>query len=166
MKSHFNWQNWRTQNPLLFLGAGIAIALFSYYLIIVVPLNYAVTNLQSKLSAAENDILWMSRAAQEITRLKQESAVQREKTTESTFSLVNKRINEEGWKDLVTDVHQVEQNRVQVTFNSIGFNDLMIWLKKIFDKNGIFVLEATFQKSGPGKVQANLLLEGASSSSS
>jgi type II secretory pathway component PulM len=160
MQTRLDWRKWQKENPQLFYGALFVIALMAFYMLVVMPFSYAVIAKQLSLEKQEKDAEWMTRATLDIKRLKHESPAQRIKTKDSPFSIVNKEINGKGWKDLVTDVRQVEQSRVQVSFNSIAFTDVMKWLESLSDHYGIFVLEATLTKGGPAKVQANLILQG------
>lgn len=160
MNSRYDWRKWQRESPYLFYGALFILAWLAVYILILMPFNYAIYAKQASIDKQEKDLVWMSRAAREINRLNQEAPSSRQKTTESTFSIVNTSINEEGLKELVTDVRQMEQSQVQVNFSSITFTDLMKWLNKLSSRNGIFVSQATLQKAGPGKVQATLILQG------
>lgn len=154
-----HWQKWRRERPMQMLWAGAILACLIYYLAILLPLDYGVNQLNDNIQTDRTQASWMAKAAQEILQLRQALPHQRIKTTASTFTLVNQAINEHGWNNLVTDVHQVEQNRVQVNFNAIAFNELITWLGKLFDRYGIYVVEITLEKNQAGIVQATLILQ-------
>jgi type II secretory pathway component PulM len=154
-----NLQKWRQEKPAWVIWAGAALACVLYYLIVISSLNYIVDNLRDEIDSDQTKALWMAKAGKEILRLRQTVPPQKVKNIESAFTLINRSINEAGWNHLVTDVHQVEQNRVQVTFNSIPYADLIDWLSKLYVKSGIYVLEITLEKKQPGIVQASIVLQ-------
>jgi len=154
-----NWLKWRQEKPAWIMWAAAALACLLYYIIVTSTLNYIVSDLRDEIDTDQIKAVWMAKAGKEILRLRQAAPHQKVKNTESAFTLVNQSVNAAGWNNLVTDVHQVEQNRVQVTFNSIPYSDLIDWLVKFYDKNGIYVLEATLEKKQPGIVQANIVLQ-------
>ncbi len=153
------WQQWRQEKPLWIIWGGIALAFLLYYLIVNSTLNYIVGDLSDEINDDQAKAVWMAKASKEIVRLRQAAPHQKIKRNESAFTLVNQSINTAGWNNLVTDVHQVQQNRVQVTFNSIPYSDLVDWLTNLYNKDSIYVLEVTLERKQAGIVQANILLQ-------
>lgn len=153
------WRKFRREKPTLFMWCMAALAGLTYYIIILLPFDYAVENLKDSIEMDRTAATWMTKASQEILLLRQALPHQRIKTNSSTFTLINQSINDQGWNSIVTDVHQVEQNRVQVNFSAIAFNELVTWLEKLFDKYGIFVVEITLDKNQAGIVQATVVLQ-------
>lgn len=153
------WLKLRSEQPQRLVWGGVALACFLYYLFILLPLNFGISSLQDGIQTDRTEAAWMAKASQEILRLRLALPHQRVTTNASAFTIVNQSINEQGWNNLVSDVHQVEQNKVQVNFNGIAFNELVTWIEKLFDKYGIYVVEATLQKNQPGVVQATLILQ-------
>jgi type II secretory pathway component PulM len=153
------WLKWRQEKPAWVICAGAALACVIYYLLIISSLNFIVNNLQDEIDSDQSKAVWMAKASKEILRLRQAVPHQKIKSNASAFTMINKAIQTAGWNNLVTDVHQVEQNRVQVTFNSIPYADLIDWLVKLYDKNGIYVLDITLEKKQAGIVEASIVLQ-------
>lgn len=154
---HLN--KWRQDKPLWLIWTGISASLFLYYVIVVVTFNSFLVNTQDNINADEAKIHWMGKASQEIVRLRQVVPHKKTKSNVAAFALVNQAINDKGWNNFVNEVHQIDENRVQVNFKSISFNDLIVWLRKLYDQYGVYVLEATLEKVQPGVVSASLILQ-------
>lgn len=155
------WQGWRQQKPIWWSWAGMGVGLLLYYVVIVMPLNYLINTTNQSIKASHESVEWMARASREIVRLQQLVPQQRASSKELPFAQVNQSINEQDWKTLVTEVKQLDQDRVQVTFDPIPFKDLMAWLEKLYSQSGVHVYEASLERVEPGVVRANLTLEGA-----
>lgn len=153
------WQKWLQEKPDWIAWAGAALICILFYIIVISSLDYVVGNLRDEIDHDQIKAVWMAKAGKEIMRLRQAVPHQKINKTESAFTLVNQSINAAGWNNLVTDVHQVDENRVQVTFNSIAYRDLIDWLVRLYDKDGIYVLEATIDRKQAGIVQANIVLQ-------
>lgn len=154
------WQRLRQHKPRWFYLAAFGACALIYYLLILLPLNLWADSLQDDIQIEKNNVSWMSKASQEILRLRSttpQTTVQ--KINETPFTYLNRSITEQGWNTLVTDVHQIDQNRIQINFNEIAFTELMNWLKTILTAQGIYVVDAAMTRVKPGVVQANLTLQ-------
>ena len=150
---------WRQEKPLWLIWGGISLALIFYYLIVILNLNSFLINTQNSIATGKTTIEWMAKASQEIIRLRQVVPHEKIKTKLTAFALVNQAINDQGWNNFVNEVHQIDENRVQVNFKTISFNELIDWLRNFYDKSGVYVLEATIEKVQPGIVSASLVLQ-------
>jgi len=152
-------KNWNRNRPAWIMWAIVASLLLIYYLLVVMPLDNAVSDLQSQIKENEEQIIWIKKMTPQILRLRQTAPRHEKVISGSLFSLINQSVNNEGWASLVSDAHQVDDNNVEISFNSINYNDLMKWLQSLYDQYGIYVAEANLQKGEPGMVQATLTLQ-------
>lgn len=155
------WHALKQEKPVWWSWASIACGLLLYYVVILMPLNYLINVTETSMKSTHDSVEWMARASREIIRLQQLVPQQRVTSKELPFALVNQSINAEDWKSLVTEVKQLDQNRVQINFDPIPFKELMTWLEKLYVQTGIHVYEASLERVEPGVVRANLTLEGA-----
>lgn len=156
-----HWQAFKLQKPVWWSWSSVAFGLLLYYLLILMPLNYLINVTETSMKSTHDSVEWMARASREIIRLQQLVPQQRATSKELPFAQVNQSINEQDWKSLVTEVKQLDQNRVQINFDPIPFKELMTWLEKLYAQTGIHVYEASLERVEPGVVRANLTLEGA-----
>jgi len=148
----------KQENPFLFLIGCIVLGLLLYYLIILMPLNQLFIQRQGRITKELDDFKWMARASHEILRLQKLSLHEKHNPIESPFAYINQQINEQSWSDMVTDVRQIDENQVQISFKSIPYSTLMTWIQDLYQKSGIFVAEATMERTDPGIVNALFVL--------
>ena len=154
------WQRLKQQNPRWFYPVIWGASGLVFYVFILLPLSFWADNLQENIATLQGEASWMSKASQEILRLRGTTPKATTKTiAETPFTYLNRSITEQGWNTIVTDVHQLDQNRIQLNFNEIAFTELMNWLKTILSEQGIYVVDATMTRTKPGVVQANLTLQ-------
>lgn len=139
--------------------AGALIFLLLYYLLIVTPFDSAIQNAHDTLDDKRKAILWMVKEEPEFMRLHQEGPHQAIKPNESVFTVISQSVNTNGWQSIVTDVHQIDQNKVQVNFNSIEFKKLLGWIQQLSQQSGIYIQQASLKKLEPGVVQATLVFQ-------
>lgn len=153
--------NWHEllKKPLWMRWASLSVLLLFYYLLIILPLNALLVNTQKTIQHDKSNIKWMRRATEEIIRL--QKVIPHEKGTKnvSAFALVTQAINNIQWTDLVNNVHQLDEHRVQVNFQTIPYNQLVNWLQTLDDESGIYVMEASLEKIQPDVVSASLILQ-------
>jgi type II secretory pathway component PulM len=144
-------------HPLISRGGWIIIFIF-YYLIVIGFLTNAVTNLQNTIETQKTDLLWMAKSIQKIKHLQQMTPFRQGKNQGTVFSAVNLTVNATGWKNLITDVRQINVDQVQVTFKTIAFTELLGWFEKLYQQQGVYVMQASLQKTQPGLVDATVIL--------
>lgn len=154
-----NLDKWRREKPLWLIWGGLAVVMIVYYLGVISTFNEALLNVQSGISGDKTNIEWMVRASREITRLRQVAPREKTKSSNSAFAIVNKAINDQGWNDIVNDVHQIDENSTQVNFKSVSFNDLIAWLQKLYADSGVYVKDAKLDKIRAGMISASLVLQ-------
>ena len=148
----------KQEHPFLFLIGCIALGLLLYYLIILMPINQLFIQRQERINKEFADLKWMARASHEILRLQKLSLHEKHSPIESPFAYVNQQVNDQSWSDMVTDVRQIDENQVQISFKSIPYSTLMTWIQDLYQKSGIFVAEATMERAAPGIVNALFVL--------
>lgn len=151
-------RKFRQDHPLIFLSASIGLMLFIYYLIVLLPLNHFLEQRQQTLKQEFADFKWMARASQEISRLKKLTSSDKQKTIDTPFAYINQQVNNQTWSAMVTDVRQLDQNQVQISFKEMPYTLLMAWLQTTYQESGIFVAEATMERVNPGIVDAMFVL--------
>lgn len=154
------WITWRQHNPVLIKWGLLIAGALLYYLLVIIPINNLNFALVNDIANNQEQASWISKAGQEIIRIRQRTPKKiTQKTNETTFNLINQAINSEGWNNLVTELKQADQGRVQVTFSSIPFSNLIEWLEKLNEKYDILIVDANMQKIEPGIVQAALVFK-------
>ena len=124
------WQNLRLKNTLLATWIALAAAIVLYYLLVVMTSDYAITSIKKNNRTDTKNIEWMATVGQELVKLRNVSQHKKSKTNETAFTLVNQAIDKQGWNNLVSDMHQVSENSVQVSFKIIGFVSATLILQR------------------------------------
>ncbi len=153
------WHRYRNEKPYWMILAGIVIGYLIYYLLVINTFNSKIDDTAVNIDRKQNQAIWIAKASQEVSRLRQTVVAKTTNNKDSAFNLVNQAINEKGWTSIISDLHQVEDNRIQLTFNAISFNELTDWLENLYTHKDVFVAEANINKTNPGVVQATLILQ-------
>lgn len=151
LKKRYAQLNEREQKMLLLGGAFLIIAIV--YFLVYAPLQTSVTQGRTAVVKQQELLTWVSQNANKAIQLKQSSG-NKSNFQGSLTQAVNQTANR--FKVQVTRM-QPNGDELQVTVDSVVFNDMLSWLQAI-ENMGITILEADFaETSTAGTVKVRRL---------
>jgi general secretion pathway protein M len=147
------------ERQMVSLGAMIISLLFIYFFLWS-PLDSTVTSLRSQIRHNQELLAWMQDADKRIQLLQKTARPAPVKQASgSLLSILQKQINGTAFVSALSQLHQVENNSVQLAFQKINFDALVGWLIKL-NQQGIQITQMTVAPSDvPGIVGVELVLK-------
>lgn len=153
------WNNLSIRERQVVFFGSIAIFLILIYLILWQPFTNKIDNLRSQITKNKNLLIWMQSADKQMQTIVKESQTKTSKNNGSILGVVQSDINKSALKSNLTQLKQAENDTVQVTFQKVGFDNLMKWLIHLWQQDGLTVLQATITPGDSlGVVSADLIL--------
>jgi type II secretory pathway component PulM len=119
--------------------------------------------LREKIAEEQHNISWMMRASDKIIQLKQTTLpLQIKKTTVKTVSLlalINQEAKKNIWGSYISDLKPLKKNLVEISFNSINFDELIEALEQLWDKYNVEIVKINVQRQTGSQVKVNLICE-------
>jgi general secretion pathway protein M len=156
------WENLSLQEKQVITGGGFVVIVCVIYFFLWSPLADKTANLRDQIQHDQTLLSWMEKADQQIQSMgKKSSQIKSNKAPISLLSQVQQNVKQQGFADNLTQLHQVENNAVQLSFKQINFDDFMQWLTDIWRNNGIIVSQISIVPVGvAGIVTIDLVLKG------
>lgn len=136
----------------LLIGAGVIVLLLIYGLI---QLDSSVTSAHKRIKKKQDDLAWIQTAAPEIAA---EGPIP---TTggESLLVIVDRSARESGLGNALAGSEPSGANGLSVRLQKASFDNLVMWLSRLSQQNGIRVDSASIDSAGePGLVNAAIVL--------
>lgn len=158
------WLNLSLRDKQLFILSCTAIAIFLIYFFIWSPLLDSIATLRTQLQRNQATLAWMKTADKEIQLVEKNPAATASQSSASLLSIVQNEINQSTFAKNVSQLHQAENDAVQLSFQQIDFDQLITWLMQLWQQHHIAVTQATIKKSeAAGSVTADISLKMVSS---
>ncbi|MCK4870123.1 MAG: type II secretion system protein M [Gammaproteobacteria bacterium] len=146
------------EQKIVTTGGTIAIILIIYTLIWQ-PFSSAVNNAKKDVINKRNLVTWMQHATARITALRANGNMRQNISNTSLLTFVDNSLRSNNLNRYVTQIKQADNSKVALNFNSAPFDELISWLTKIWQQDGINTTNATFQKTdNQGLVKVSLIL--------
>lgn len=155
------WDNLSLRDKQMFSLGVIVVVLFLIYLLIWSPLNNKVNSLRTTLQHNQNLLAWMQSAEKQI-QLYENTATKNstEQNTVSLLTIVQNEINQSGIAKDLAQLHQAENDSVQITFQHVDFDALITWLTQLWQQHDITISQASVKKTdAQGVVSAEIILK-------
>ena len=124
----------------------LCVILSLYFLLIAYPLARVIDNLKENNLQEQKLIAWASQASNEITFLKKISSQHKTIENQSLLTLIDHESKSNSWASYRFDMKELDDHQVQVTFNAIIFDDLIMGLEKIWHNYNIKVEKISIQR--------------------
>ncbi|MSP53359.1 MAG: type II secretion system protein M [Gammaproteobacteria bacterium] len=143
------WWDARAVREQLYLALGAIIAVFLIiYLVVISPINSAVTNLKIQVRQQQALAQWLTPRVPLLQGLSAKSGVVQPVTSTNLLATVDMRLKQSQFANSVTEISQSDASSVRVSFNSVSFDDLMLWLAQQWQQSRIAVVQIDVQKTG------------------
>lgn len=136
MKNLQQW--WNQTNPrerLFVVGGGSVAGLILGYSFLWAPLTAKVDKVKADLVYKQKLLAWMQTNVPKLQQLRQAAPNQTNDTPVS--STVERELKSGYLAGFTSTLKQVNQNQVQVSFDSVPFDDSLRWLGQLSQRHGI-----------------------------
>ena len=143
------------------LSVGIFfLSLFLIYILLWSPLNTKVMSLRSHIQQNQELLTWMDAADKRIQVLEKTAQTKpAARPTGSLLSVIQKQINRTPLVTALTQLHQVDNESVQLTFEKVNFDQLITWLTGI-SQQGLLTTQLSITPGTTlGVVSADLIIK-------
>jgi general secretion pathway protein M len=141
------------ERRLVLGGAAAAVVLIIFGLL--VPLDRSVSHAQQRLAKKKADLVWMQGVAPELGVLPAPPT----DTGESLLVIIDRSAREAGLASSLSGSEPGQNGSLSVRLQKAPFDQLIQWLARLAQQNGIVVESATIDGAGaPGLVNAAVVL--------
>nr|VFK22080.1 MAG: general secretion pathway protein M [Candidatus Kentron sp. MB]VFK27682.1 MAG: general secretion pathway protein M [Candidatus Kentron sp. MB]VFK74387.1 MAG: general secretion pathway protein M [Candidatus Kentron sp. MB] len=143
---------------VLAIGA-VTIPLSLLWFLVIQPLDHRVRYLTQQVSHQQAELQWMQRAAEAITRLR-ENAGTDAPGSESLLMIVDDNAKKVGISRALKRIEPIGQEGVRVWLEDVAFQDLLRWLGNLRVRGVRADSIAIERRKTPGLVHAKATLKG------
>lgn len=155
IKQYLDQLNERERRAVII--AAVALLVFIPYQFIWTPFHNSLKNLEVRVEQQQKDLLWMQERVNEAHVLTR-AATGGNNNSQPIYGLVESSARQRFGNGI--RVQQEGKGGVRVTMKNISFDDVMLWLDKLYYQQHVNVKEFTIERqSGAGRVNANILIE-------
>jgi len=146
------------EKQMIVLGSLVLIIILIYE-IIWSPLHTANQNLRVKIQHQQNTLQYMQSADLQIQQLLKIMAQKNNKNVQTLLSTLQTAIKQSGFPQNVTQLRQAENDSVQIILSKVNFDQLIIFLNGLWQKQGLIVSQITVLPTHvPGEVSVDMML--------
>jgi general secretion pathway protein M len=155
------WNSLSLRDKRLASLAGIIVIVTLLYILIWSPLVNKNDLLRTQIQHNKQLLVWMKAANEQIETLqKNDRSHQTSVSSASLLSTLQTSIKQSSLKDKFTQLKQSENDSVQLSFQSVNFDELITWLIKIWQEQGISVSQISVTPlASIGNVNAEMNLK-------
>lgn len=154
------WNNLALREKQM-LSLGIFfVGLFLIYLLLWSPLDNKVAAIRNQIKRNQELLNWMKEADKRVQIL--EKAPQQKPiapVSGSLLSIIQKQINRTPLVSSLTQLHQVDNDSVQLTFQKVDFDQLMRWLIQLSQQGIVITQMSVTPSANPGVVTTDIILK-------
>lgn len=152
------WKQLNERDQKIAIVGGFFLLVVMVYFFLINPLSQKVSELKKSIVDSRQVLEWIIQASDEV---KQSQLVAGESGGKiaSLLSTIETTTKSSNLSASVSEIKQINDKEVQLIFKTVAFDQLVIWLKDIQNKNRIFVNKITLRRTDTvGIVQADLVL--------
>lgn len=156
------WMNLSLRERQTLSIGGFAVALFLIYALIWSPLSNKVDAMREQIVKEQKLLVWMKEADQRMQVLEKSSQNTKPNNPSglSLLTIMQKQINNSEFVSSLTQLRQVENDSVQLSFTNVSFDKLIAWLTKLWKQENIVIAQMTVNAgSAAGVVSVDLVLK-------
>lgn len=129
------------EKQTLALGA-FFVVLALIYLLLWAPLNDRAAMLRNQIRQHQTLLVWMEDADKRIQALEKNSQQKPNANSgASLLSIVQKQINGTPFVSALNQLHQVENDSIELTFQQVDFDKLMVWMIELTKREGLVITQ-------------------------
>lgn len=154
------WNNLALREKQMVTLGAFVIGIIALYVLLWSPIDTKVSTLRSQMVRNQELLSWMQDTDKQIQSYEKNSQLKPVRSTGSLLSIIQKQINRTAFVTALSQLHQVENDSVQLTFQKVDFDKLISWLIPLTQQQGIVITQMLVTPSGtPGFVNVDLVLK-------
>ncbi len=154
------WNQLALREKQMLTVGGFFLCAFLIYILLWAPLTSRTESLRKQITTQQTLLSWMQEAEKRLVTLEKNPQTATSTRSEgSLLSVVQKQINRTTLVGALTDLHQLETDSIQLTFQKVSFDQLMKWLILITGQEGLVIKQLSVAPSAtPGIADVTLVL--------
>lgn len=155
------WNNLALREKQMVSAGALVISALIIYVLLWVPLNGKINDMRNQIRHNQDLLAWMIDADKRIQAAEKTTAPNPAiHNTGSLSSIVQKQINGTPLVSSLNQLHQVENDSVQLSFQKVDFDQLMQWLTQMTEQTGLLITQMSVTPSAtPGIVAVELVIK-------
>lgn len=157
------WLTLQTRERRLVTVGGVLFLALTFHALVWEPYSRAFTELETRVAAQRELLVWMEQAAREVRRLRGAEAGGQAPAAsgQSLLATVDRTAKARGLGEAVKRVQPEGTGTVRVWMEQAPFDQMLLWLDTISSENHIRIGGVVAERGDvPGKTNARLVLEG------
>lgn len=155
------WNNLSLRDKRIVFFGGIIVIITLLYFFILQPLSDKNAMLRTQIEHNKQLLAWMKAANKQIAVLQKKSTnISTPHSNASALSIVQNEIKQSSLAGKFTQLKQAEDDSVQLNFQAVNFDELIVWLTDLWQTHGLIVTQAAIDPTGTaGIVSAEMTLK-------
>lgn len=153
------WQNLSFREKQAALLGSIVIILFLFYEMVWSPFTDHIESLRHSLIQNQALLTWMQDTDKKIQSLEKNQYHDKIQAKTSLLSLIQNQLQQTPLGRSVSEVRQADNNAVELQFEKVNFDSLIVWLTRLWQQHGLLVTDIAVKPTGArGIVKGNVVL--------
>ena len=155
------WETLQTRERYMVLAATALVVFTILYFAIWTPISSGRDNKQNRVEAKQETVAWMMQKKQEVEHLKRinPNMFNRSNDSRSLLAVVDTGAKQMGVRPAITRIQPKDDDSVQIWFEDIAFDYLIVLLGELQRRNNIDVADVSLDRSEQvGKVSGKVTL--------
>ena len=154
------WNNLAVREQKILLAGGILLLLILCYTVIWHPFTQSVKDLRETNANQQTLLVWMKNQLPEFQSLSKRQQASTVKDSRSLLSIVESALQTGSIAPYAAELTQGNDQKINVHFAMVPFNDLLLWLDKLNNKFNIQVGQIAIERTdSDGLITAQVMLQ-------
>ena len=132
------WQTLQSRERQMLTVAMIVIVIFVLYGLVWQSLIANKTQLSKDVASKRELLVWMQQSSQQIL-LSQSAGPKQSTAAGNRLAIIERSLKLGKMKDIKRELSQVDVDTIRVIFEEVAFNDMHLWLVRLWEQNGLYV---------------------------
>ena len=152
------WEQLSDRDKKFGLLGGFILSVMLIYFLIINQLASKVKALKASIIDSQQLITWMEEASEQVKQV-QNNVDNKGSQKISLLSLIENSSKASKLGSSVSEIKQIDENKVQLKFKTVVFDHLIEWLNELQLKHRVYVKKITLRRTeSSGIVQADAVL--------
>lgn len=148
------------EQKMMFFG-GLTITVILFFAFIIFPLQEKVDNAKSNLEYKQSLYQWMQPKVKSLIALKSSKPTNLNQTKTSALIIVERELKQSALSGLPHTIEKKQNDEVQITFDSVPFDEVIRWLGGLSQSFQLQVQSMTVNRlAEEGMVGVNVVVSG------
>ncbi|MCG6965045.1 MAG: type II secretion system protein M [Chromatiaceae bacterium] len=155
------WRNLQARERMSLIIGALTVAGFLFYTLFWAPINEERSRLRASVAEQRELLAWMQTAADEVGRLRSESAKAMGGAGKSLLSRLDAVSKKMGLTNFIKRMQPDGDTNVRIWFEAVGFDTVLAWVREVSGAGDVVVRDFVVDKAdAAGTVNVRLVLQG------